>query len=54
MEFMDLPFYNTKFIENLINNLKKVIISDNYIKIRNKPALSISKPDNFFNIRKVL
>ena len=50
----DMKYNNTKFIENLINNLKKVIISDNYIKIRNKPALSISKPDNFFNIRKVL
>ena len=50
----NMKYSNTKLIKNLINNLKKFIISDNYIKIRNKPVFSISKPDIFINIREVL
>ena len=30
------------------------MISDKYIKIRNKPVLSISKPDIFIKVREVL
>ena len=50
----DFEYMDDQKIENLINNLKKIIISDNYIKIRNKPVLSISKPENFLNKKEVI
>jgi len=38
----------------LINYLKKFIISENYIKIKEKPILSINKPNKIANITKLL
>ena len=35
-----------KNIEDMILNLKNIMISENYIKIKNKPVLSIEKPYN--------
>ena len=45
---------NDKIIENLINNLKKYFQYDNYIKIREKPVLSISKPINYNNSKTLI
>ena len=41
-------------IENLINNLKQYIISENYIKIEKKPVISISNPSKLNNTKKVI
>jgi len=35
---------NIEILSNLINNIKKFLISDNYIKINGKPILSINNP----------
>ena len=62
---INLPFFliwknneitNTtnEIIENLVNNLKQYIISDNYIKIQEKPVLSISNPSKFNTVKKVI
>ena len=45
---------NIELIENLINNIKKYMVSNNYIKIKQKPILSISKPYKFPNIKYVM
>ena len=50
----DFVYIDAQIVENLINQFKKFIISDNYIKIRNKPVLSISKPENFLNKKEVI
>ena len=50
----DLEYFDEQMIENLINNLKKIIISDNYIKIRNKPCLSFSKPEIILNKKELI
>ncbi len=49
-----IKYTNIETIEQLINNLKKYIISDDYIRIREKPVLSISNPNNFYNTRSIL
>ena len=54
MEFMVLPFTTNEIIENLVNNLRQYIISDNYIKIQEKPVLSISNPSKFNNVKKAI
>ena len=45
---------NIELIENLISNIKKYMVSNNYIKIKQKPILSISKPYKFPNIKYVM
>ena len=45
---------NNKTLENLINNIQQYLISDNYIKIMEKPVLSISEPNLFFNIKDII
>ena len=47
----DYENINNETLENIINNLKKYFLSDNYIKIRKKPVLSIIKPFQFNNSR---
>ena len=47
----DIDNINIKLIENLISNFKKYMISSNYIKIKQKPIFSISKPYKFSNIK---
>ena len=47
----DIENINNEVIENLISNFKKYMISSNYIKIKQKPVLSISKPYKFSNIK---
>ena len=43
-----------EIIENLVNNLKQYIMSDNYIKIGKKPVISISNPSKISNIKNVI
>ena len=49
--YHEITNINIKLIENLISNLKKYMISSNYIKIKQKPIFSISKPYKFSNIK---
>ena len=43
-----------EIFENLIKNISKYIVSDNYIKIKGKPIFSISSPYNFSNINNII
>ena len=45
---------NNTIIEELINNIQQYLISDNYIKINEKPILSISKPNMMFNTKDII
>ena len=62
---MSFPFFfvwkNDEFeniginiIQTLINNITKYLISDNYIKINNRPILSIRNPYKYLNIKNII
>ena len=44
-----IKIYNIKIIHKFINNIQKYLISDNYIKINNKPVISISNQHILIN-----
>ena len=62
---LDFPFFliwkndehtniNKNIIQILINNIQQFLIHDNYIKIAEKPVLSISKSSIFIDIKNII
>ena len=46
--------YNLKYIDKFVNDIKKYLISPNYIKIENKPIVGIYDPSSIPEIKTFL